>query len=233
MERGEMRRALATQANGKDEASMIRNICSALVLSSSITMLLACAQSAPAQSTQAAQPTEEQMQVSTIPVDQQASLEQIAKLFAVIRVKQQVDSIAKMMPAITQQQIQEQTKQIAANFAAGRQLTPKEQAALEELQKKIMDKALNMYPHDVMIEDLAKVYQRHVTKSDVDALIAFYSSPVGQRLLDEQPAIMKEYMPQVMKRVDENSKELTDEILKDIASLVKESGEPAKTSAPK
>ncbi len=60
---------------------------------------------------------------------------------------------------------------------------------------KYIQKAMTIYSAEDMIEDMTAVYQRHLTGADVDAMIAFYSSPAGQHLLDAQPSIMKEYMP--------------------------------------
>lgn len=45
-----------------------------------------------------------------------------------------------------------------------------------------------------MIKDVVPVYQRHLTKSDVRALIAFYTSPAGRKILREQPAMIRESM---------------------------------------
>lgn len=36
-----------------------------------------------------------------------------------------------------------------------------------------------------MTEAMVTVYQKHFTKSDVEALIGFYSSPTGQKMLRE------------------------------------------------
>jgi hypothetical protein len=47
---------------------------------------------------------------------------------------------------------------------------------------------------DDMINAIIPVYQRHLSKTDVDDMIRFYSSPVGQKLLREQPQIMQESM---------------------------------------
>jgi hypothetical protein len=55
----------------------------------------------------------------------------------------------------------------------------------------------------------------------VDALIAFYSSPAGQHLLDAQPIIMKEYMPMVMKRTQERSAALIEGLTNDLEQLAK------------
>jgi hypothetical protein len=72
-----------------------------------------------------------------------------------------------------------------------------------------------------MLEDMSGLYQRHLSGSDVDAFIAFYASPAGQHLLDAQPAIMQEYMPLVMSRMQQRSKALNDELMKEIDEIVK------------
>ena len=41
-----------------------------------------------------------------VPAEQQATREQLAKLFDVMRLRQQFDSMTRMMPAIVQQQVQ-------------------------------------------------------------------------------------------------------------------------------
>jgi hypothetical protein len=45
-----------------------------------------------------------------------------------------------------------------------------------------------------MLDDMIPVYQKHLTKGDVDAMGAFYSSPTGQKLLREMPAMTAESM---------------------------------------
>jgi hypothetical protein len=216
---------------------MIHNIRAAMILGTAVaTTAMTFAQAAPspappsAQSMQEAAAQADQTPASVVPLDQQPSKEQLAKLFEVMRLREQMQSMMKMMPAMVQQQVREQLKQITANMPNAAQMTPKQQAALDQFQNKIMTKAMNIYPYEDMISDITVVYQRHVSSTDVDAFIAFYSSPAGQHLLDQQPAIMKEYMPLVMKRMSERSKELTDEIMKDAAEFSKEYGTPAKAA---
>lgn len=78
------------------------------------------------------------------------------------------------------------------------------------------------FPLDQMIDAMIPIYQRHLTKSDLDAVVAFYSSPVGKRLLKEQPAMMAEGMqagqdimlrklPELGKRIDTKVAQLVDE----------------------
>ena len=83
---------------------MIRNIRRALILGAAVTTtLMTFAQSAPnlAPATQQATATPDQTPASVIPLDQQPSKEQLAKLFEVMRVNQQLASVTKMMPENT------------------------------------------------------------------------------------------------------------------------------------
>jgi hypothetical protein len=99
-------------------------------------------------------------------------------------------------------------------------LTPQQQAALAALMNKYMQKALTFYSTNDMIADMSPIYQRHMTRMDVDAYIAFYSSPVGQRMVNLQPAIEKEYMPLGMRHILAAQKELTDEMKKEIDGCI-------------
>ena len=68
------------------------------------------------------------------------------------------------------------------------------------------DELLRNFPIDEMLNDMIPVYQRHFNKSDINGLIAFYSSPTGQKFLREMPAVTAESMqaayPRIQSAVD-------------------------------
>jgi len=153
-----------------------------------------------------------------IPADQQPTKEQLAKLFDLMRVHQQVQSMLTAMQSMMQQQLSAQTKERAGKLG-GDSLTPDQQAAIAKISDKYMQKAFNLFTIDELLDDMAGIYQRHVSRSDVDAMITFYSSPAGQHLLDAQPLILKEYMPVIMQRVQERSKALGEEEAKEMEEV--------------
>lgn len=57
-----------------------------------------------------------------------------------------------------------------------------------------MDEMFQNMPWDEMMQATVPVYQKHLTKGDVDNLVAFYASPTGAKLLREMPTIMAEAM---------------------------------------
>jgi hypothetical protein len=157
----------------------------------------------------------------TIPPDQQPSKEQLAKLFEVMRVREQLDSVSKMMPALLQQQFSSQLKEMQKDHPEMGSMTDEQQQAYKKVMDKFMEKVMKLYTGDEMIADMSDLYRKHLSSSDVDGMIAFYSSPAGQHMLDTVPAIMKEFMPMVMQRVQERIKPLADEMTKELGDIVK------------
>jgi uncharacterized protein len=72
---------------------------------------------------------------------------------------------------------------------------------------KAIDDLLKGMPMDEMMQVMIPAYQRHFTHGDIEAMNAFYSSPVGQKVIEELPAVtqegMKEMMPIMLKYIDE------------------------------
>jgi hypothetical protein len=69
-------------------------------------------------------------------------------------------------------------------------------ATPEQLAKvdKIFDTMFSSLPMDELVDAIVPIYQKHLTKADLIAVTAFYSSPEGQKILKELPAIMSESM---------------------------------------
>lgn len=179
------------------------------------------APSTPAAAASATPSTPAGSAATTIPPDEQATREQIEKLFEVMRLRKQMESVMNMMPRVVEQSYRTEMKNVNAQLPPGKRIMPQDQAALEKVMGKYMQQAQTIYPIDEMIADAIPVYQRHISKSDMDAVTAFYGSPTGQRLLDEQPAIMNEYMAVVMSHMQDRSKRLTDAMEAEIQQIVK------------
>lgn len=155
-----------------------------------------------------------------IPEDQQASQEQLVKLFEVMRLKEQMQSMRQIVPGMVTQQIQAAMKQTEADLPAGTKLTGEQRQQMQQVMTKYVGRAMDLYPADEMLKDMGGIYQRHLTNDDVDGMIAFYSSPTGQHVLDAQPVIAKEYMPMVMGKVSERSQAMTKEMMKEMAEIL-------------
>jgi uncharacterized protein len=162
---------------------------------------------------------QQEKQTAAIAPENQATTEQLAKLFDVMRIKQQMQSMRMMVPGMVQQQIQSAMKQTEAELPSSSKLTPETREKMQAIMNKYVGKAMDLYPTDEMLTDMTAIYQKHLSKDDVEGLIAFYSSPAGQHLLDAQPVIAQEYMPLVMGKVAQRSQAMTKEMMKEMAEM--------------
>jgi len=94
-------------------------------------------------------------------------------------------------------------------------------ADFEARTNKMMNAMMKDMPFDEMIQAIVPTCQKHFTKGDMDALVAFYTSPTGQKLLRETPAItgeaMTAMMPIMRQHMDAMNRRLqqqTDEMMK-------------------
>jgi uncharacterized protein len=63
---------------------------------------------------------------------------------------------------------------------------------------KEIDGLIKGMPMDEMMQAMIPAYQKHFTHGDIEAMNAFYSSPVGQKVLEELPAVVQEGMQEMM-----------------------------------
>jgi hypothetical protein len=81
---------------------------------------------------------------------------------------------------------------------------------------KIMDELMNQMPFDQLIEAMVPAYQKHFTKGDMEALTAFYSSPTGQKILQELPAITSESMQTALPIMRKNIEQMQGRVHQEI-----------------
>lgn len=116
--------------------------------------------------------------------DTTPSKEQVLKFLDILRVKSQLtlyfNGVAK-------------EAKLGAEDGFKRKVPDATPAQLAEVDD-FAEKLFQGMPIDEMVEAMVPIYQRHLTREDIDSIVAFYSSPVGQKLQREQPAMMQEGM---------------------------------------
>src|SRR6202046_1230741 len=95
-------------------------------------------------------------------------------------------------------------------------------ADAEERLNKSTDDQLKAFPYDELIDVMIPVYQKHLTKGDVDAMVAFYSTPTGQKLLKELPAITAESMQAASGIIQKMTANAMQQVQEEIAQAQKE-----------
>ena len=125
-----------------------------------------------------------------------ASKEDVKKLFDVMASHEQMDQMMRQVFAQMRSLDRERMKKQRPD------ITEAELARIDSASEDLIKKL----PVDEMLNDMVPIYQRHFTKSEIDALVVFYSSPPGQKFLHEMPAVTAETMravyPRIQKEVD-------------------------------
>jgi hypothetical protein len=133
---------------------------------------------------------------TSVSVTDAASKEDVQKLFDVMASRQQVAQMMQQLFAQMRSLSREQMKKRHPDMS---------DADLARVDRQSED-FLKNFPLDAMLSDMVPVYQKHFTKSDIDTLTAFYTSPTGQKFLHEMPEVTAETMravyPKIQAQVD-------------------------------
>ena len=135
---------------------------------------------------------------------EQASRQDVEHLFAVLKLDHMMQvtmaSVAEQMKANLPELMKQQNVEI-----------PKEQ--LDAMAEEIF----RDYPMKEVLDSMIPVYQKHLSKTDVSNILAFYQTPTGQKMLNEMPEmskeamqaanpVMKQWMTTMMQRMQERAR---------------------------
>jgi hypothetical protein len=95
-----------------------------------------------------------------------------------------------------------------------------------------VDNEFENMPWDEMVQAMVPAYQKHLSKGDIDGLIAFYSSPIGQKLLREMPAIMAEGMQNAAPIMTKYNDTVQQTLLRETDVMIAESKKQSGAKAP-
>jgi uncharacterized protein len=147
------------------------------------------------------------------PADAPATKEDIQRYLEVTQSREMVSKMIEAMMKPIHQMIHEQ-------YEKDKDKLPSD---FEARSNKVIDDYLKKFPWDEVVQAMVPVYQKHLTKGDVDHLVAFYSSPTGQKLLREMPAITSEAMQVMMPLM----RQRMDAMTRDVQQQMAEMGKPS------
>ena len=132
----------------------------------------------------------------------------INQLLQLTKVDKQMDSVLAQMEGGMKASMQQATK--------GKQLSADEQAVLDRQQAKMTGIMKEELSWDKMKDLYVQAYRETFSQEEIDGLIAFYQTPVGQSFVSKQPelmkrtmAIMQQRMAPMMQRIQKMSEETT------------------------
>jgi len=148
--------------------------------------------------------------------DAPASADDIRKMFEVMHIRDQMKLIL--------QQVRQQMRSTEHDQIRKQQpnVSDEEIAKLDAMS----DEILKDFSMEGMLDDMIPVYQKHLSKADVDAMIGFYSTPTGQKILREMPAMTREGMQAVQPRLSRMMDEANARVEKMVGEQMQEKKQP-------
>jgi uncharacterized protein len=148
--------------------------------------------------------------------DTPASKQDIQRLFEIMQIHQQMrqvmDAMMKQQTALLHETLKRRYPQTSADRIAR--------------ADRLIEEATKDMPMDAMLDDMIPIYQRHFSKTDIDAMSAFYASPTGQKVMQEMPALTSESMQASYARMQKQM----DAMMQRSEQIVKESPEKPKSA---
>jgi uncharacterized protein len=154
--------------------------------------------------------------------DSPATKEDIQKYLEVTQahdmMKQLMDVMSKQARQMVHQQIAKDIDKLPPDF--------------EARMNKMTDDELKDFPVEEMLQAMIPVYQKHWTKGDVDAMVAFYSTPTGQKVLRQLPATVAEGMQAMQPIIQKKMNGMMERVQQEVAQVVKDSKAKAGQNSP-
>jgi hypothetical protein len=145
--------------------------------------------------------------------DSPATAEDVQKYLDVMHsrdmMQQMVDAMSKPMHQMVHDQFEKDRDKLPPDF--------------EVRMNRMMEDMFKGMPFDEMLQAMVPVYQKHFTKGELEALVAFYSSPTGQKVLREMPAILAESMQSMMPIMSKQMDAMNQRLQKEIAEMLPKS----------
>jgi hypothetical protein len=125
-----------------------------------------------------------------------------------------VAEVAKLTSSM-QQQVDGLLKNTIAQATRGEQVTPEEQAILDDYRKKSGEILNDAISFDNLKGMFIQVYGESFTQDEINQLIAFYESPTGKMFISKMPVVMQKTMGQMqqlmapmMQKIQQAAKEM-------------------------
>jgi uncharacterized protein len=152
--------------------------------------------------------------------DDPASKDDIILLLQTMHSHDMIERTAQAMIKPMQQMMHQQ-------FATDKDKLPPD---FESRTSKMYEDMFKSMPFDEIIQAMIPAYQKHFTHGDIEALNAFYSSPVGQKFLQESPEVTAEAMQDMVPIMTKWSQQWQERMHQEMKDMMEE-GSPKKTGA--
>jgi uncharacterized protein len=140
-----------------------------------------------------------------------------------------MDRMMDQLMSGVQKQVQQITQQMPGADAA----TPEQKQKIADFQQRVLKLVNDKLGWKALEPDFINLYASTYTEEELDGILAFYRSPVGQKMLDKTPELMTkstEITQQKMREVQPQLNQMVQDFMKSMAEPAKPA--PAQPAPP-
>jgi hypothetical protein len=120
------------------------------------------------------------------PAGNPPSEESIKQLLELTQAQKLIDSVMAQMDELMKQTIAQATR--------GQEVPPKVQKEIDQRQAEVVGLMKELLDWKKLEPMYVRIYQKTFSQQEVDGMIAFHKTPIGQALIAKMPAVMQNTM---------------------------------------
>ncbi|HZQ44896.1 MAG TPA: DUF2059 domain-containing protein [Acidobacteriaceae bacterium] len=161
------------------------------------------------------------LRCATTRADEASKRAKAEQLFTLLRMDRLTDQLTNS--------VMKQVDQMTQSMPGMDRATPEQKKLLADFQQSVMDLVKKNVGWKALEPDFINLYATTYTEEDLDGMLAFYQSPLGQKVLEKTPELMAkstEIAQQKMREIQPQMNDMLQEFMKQIAATVAKPAPP-------
>ena len=123
--------------------------------------------------------------------------------------------------------VKKQVQQITESMPGADQATPEQKKQIVDFQQRVMDVVNQKLGWKALEPDFINLYASTYTEEELDGIIGFYKSPVGQKMLEKTPELMTKSTQITQQKMSELQPQLNQMVQDFMKQMAASMGKPA------
>jgi uncharacterized protein len=128
--------------------------------------------------------------------------------------------------------VMKQVQQLTQSMPGPDQVTPEQKKQIADFQQRVLTLVNTKLGWKALEPDFINLYASTYTEEELDGIIGFYKSPVGQKMLEKTPELMTKSTEITRQKMQEVQPELNQMLEDFMKQMVANTGKPAPAQTP-
>jgi len=123
--------------------------------------------------------------------------------------------------------VKKQVQQITESMPGADQATPEQKKQITDFQQRVMDVVNQKIGWKALEPDFINLYASTYTEEELDGIVAFYKSPIGQKMIEKTPVLTAKSTQITQQKMSELQPQLSQMVQDFMKQMAAATGKPA------